>query len=322
MGGPLVTRVHRSTPTAALVSCYRDGVMSTEHGQTAAGRNKRRLALVFGLTSFYFVVEVLGGILTKSLALIADAGHMLTDVAGVGLALLAIRFAERPATPERTYGYYRVEILAALTNAVVLIGISLYILYEAYRRFIEPPSVDSRAMLGVAAVGLAVNIAGMLVLRSGATESLNMKGAYFEVLSDMLTSIGVIVAAIIMLTTGWYYADPLISAGIDLFILPRTWTLMKEAVGVLVEGVPSDVNLAQLRQTIGSVPGVAGVHDLHVWSLTSGVNAMSAHAVLADGASHNDVLLAIHAAVTSDFKIGHVTVQIEPPGWEKAETHL
>ena len=188
--------------------------MGSGHAQSAAGRNKRSLAIVFGLTSTYLVVEVVGGLWTGSLALLADAGHMLTDVAGVGLALLAIRFAESPATAERTYGYYRVEILAAMTNAVVLIGISFYILYEAYGRFRNPPEVESGWMLGVAAVGLAVNLAGMYVLRSGSQESLNMKGAYFEVLSDMLTSIGVIVAGVIMLTTGWYYADPLISAGI------------------------------------------------------------------------------------------------------------
>jgi len=296
--------------------------MSAGQSQSAASRNTKRLLAVFGLTSFYLVVEVVGGLLTKSLALLADAGHMLTDVAGVGLALLAIRFAARPATQARTYGFYRAEILAALTNAVVLIGISFYILYEAYQRWFQPPEVDSRAMLGVAVVGLAVNVAGLLILRVGSNESLNMKGAYFEVLSDMLTSIGVIIAAIIMLTTGWYYADPLISAGIGLFILPRTWTLMKEAVGVLLEGVPADVNLAVLRETLESVPGVANVHDLHIWSLTSGVNALSIHVVVAEGASHADVLNAIHVTITKSFKVGHITVQTEPPGWEAAETHL
>ena len=167
-----------------------------------------------------------------------------------GLALLAIWFAEKPASPERTYGYYRVEILAALTNAVVLIFISLYILYEAYERFKNPPEVQSGGMLGVASIGLVINIVGVFILRSGSKESLNMKGAYFEVLSDMLTSVGVIIAGIIMLTTGWYYADPLISAGIGLFILPRTWALLKDAVGVLLEGTPSDVNIANLRDKL------------------------------------------------------------------------
>lgn len=285
--------------------------MSHEHKSSAAGRNKRRLGLVFGLTASYLIAEVIGGLVTHSLALLADAGHMLTDVAGLALALLAIRFAERPATPERTYGYYRLEILAALVNAVILIGISLYILYEAYERFRNPPEVQSGTMLAVALVGLLVNLVGIYLLKAGSKESLNMKGAYFEVLSDMLTSIGVIVAGIIMLTTGWYYADPLISAGIGLFILPRTWMLLRDAVGVLLEGTPSDVNLAALREGIAAVKGVESLHDLHVWSLTSGINAMSTHAVLRKSAAPDEVLKRIREYATTNFKIDHVTVQVE-----------
>ena len=296
--------------------------MGHGHSHTPAGKNKRRLAIVLGLTTAYLIAEVVGGLLTHSLALLADAGHMLTDVAGLGLALLAIQFAERPATPERTYGFYRVEILAALINAVVLIGISVYILYEAYQRFRNPQEVHSGAMLAVAAAGLVVNLVGIYLLRAASDESLNMKGAYFEVLSDMVTSIGVIIAAIIMLTTGWYYADPIISAGIGLFILPRTWMLLKAAVGVLLEGTPSDVNLATLRESIANVPGVASVHDLHVWCLTSGVNAMSVHAVLADHALHDEVLAAVQKRVTLDFKIAHATVQVECEGCAAYETHL
>ncbi|MBA2527057.1 MAG: cation transporter [Pyrinomonadaceae bacterium] len=296
--------------------------MGHSHTHSAAGKNKRRLAIVLGLTTAYLIAEVVGGLLTHSLALLADAGHMLTDVAGLAMALLAIQFAERPATPERTYGFYRVEILAALTNAVVLIGISVYILYEAYQRFRNPPEVGSGAMLAVAAVGLVVNIIGIYLLRAASEESLNMKGAYFEVMSDMLTSIGVIAAALIMLTTGWYYADPLISAGIGLFILPRTWLLLRDAVGVLLEGTPTDVNLATLREAIRTVPGVADVHDLHVWSLTSGVNAMSVHAVLADHGLHDEVLAAVQKKVTSEFKIAHATVQVECQGCAAYETHL
>jgi len=298
--------------------------MGDSHGhiQSAAGRNKKSLAIVFGLTAFYLIVEVIGGFWTGSLALLADAGHMLTDVAGVGLALLAIWFAEKPASPERTYGYYRVEILAALTNAVVLILISLYILYEAYRRFKNPPEVESVGMLGVAAIGLVVNLIGVYVLRAGSEESLNMKGAYFEVLSDMLTSIGVIIAGIIMLTTGWYYADPIISALIGLFIFPRTWALLKDAVGVLLEGTPSNVDLANLRESLTKIQGVDEIHDLHVWSLTSGVNAMSVHAVLAVGAEHDDILARVHEHCTEDFKISHITVQTERGDFATHETHL
>lgn len=292
------------------------------HGGSAAGRNKKNLIVVLGLTTSYLVAEVVGGLWTGSLALLADAGHMLTDVAGLALALLAIWFAEKPATPERTYGYYRFEILAALTNAVVLIGISLYILYEAYERFRNPPEVESTGMLIVAGIGLVINIAGMFILRAGSKESLNVKGAYFEVLSDMLTSVGVIVAGVIMLATGWYYADPLISAGIGLFILPRTWLLLKESVGVLLEGTPSDVDIQALRAALETVEGVGGIHDLHVWALTSGMNAMSVHAVVTGDDQHDAVLTRIHELCKSEFKISHVTVQTECAGFADHETHL
>lgn len=298
--------------------------MGDSHGHvtSAAGKNKKSLTIVFGLTLFYLIVEVIGGFWTGSLALLADAGHMLTDVAGVGLALLAIWYGERPASETRTFGYYRVEILAALTNAVVLILISLYILYEAYQRFKNPPEVQSIEMLGVAAIGLVINIAGIYILRAGSSESLNMKGAYFEVLSDMLTSIGVIIAGIIMLTTGWYYADPLISAGIGLFILPRTWALLKDAVGVLLEGTPADVDLKHLRESLEKLEGVSGVHDLHVWSLTSGVNAMSCHAVLLNDNEHDVVMMRVHKFVTENYKISHVTVQTECQDFAEHESHL
>ena len=296
--------------------------MGYRHSHTPAGKNKKRLAIVLALTTTYMVAEIVAGLLTQSLALLADAGHMLTDVAGIGLALIAINFAERPATPERTYGFYRVEILAAVINGVVLIGISLYILYEAYERFLNPPEVRSGPMLAVAAIGLLINLVGIYLLKAASEESLNMKGAYYEVLSDMLTSVGVIIAAVVMLTTGWYYADPIISAGIGLFILPRTWLLLKDAVSVLLEGTPSDVNLTSLRESIAGVEGVASVHDLHVWSLTSGVNAMSVHTVLADHALHDEVLTAVQRRVTLDFKIAHATVQVECQGCSQYETHL
>lgn len=296
--------------------------MTTAATLSAAGRHQRRLLFVFGLTGSYLLAEVVGGIVTRSLALLADAGHMLTDVGGLGFALLAIRFAGKPATPARTYGYYRAEILAALGNAVMLIGVSLYILYEAYQRLRHPPVVASAGMLAIATVGLGINAAGALVLRRSARESLNLKGAYFEVLSDLLTSIGVIAAALIMLTTGWYYADPIISAGIGLFILPRTWRLLREAVGVLLEGAPSEVNLATVRQTILATPGVTGVHDLHVWTLTSGLNALSAHVVGTRDGSYPDLLRAVQERVTASHPISHVTVQIEPPDWERTESHL
>ena len=303
-------------------SDHRERAGGDGHAHGHRGANARSLSIVLGLTGVYMMAEAAAGFLTGSLALLADAGHMLTDVGGLALALFAMRLAERPATAAHTYGLYRAEILAAVANAIVLLGISLFVLFEAYERFRSPPNVQSPAMLGVAVVGLAVNVLGVVVLRKGSRGSLNMRGAYFEVISDLVTSVGVIVAAIIMWTTGWYYADPLISAGIGLFIVPRTWRLLREAVGVLLEGTPSDVNLAAVRVAVSAVPGVAGLHDLHVWTITSGMNAMSMHAVLAKGASHDVVLQAIRARVTSDFNVGHVTIQVESSGCPATETHL
>lgn len=291
------------------------------HTHSAAGRHQRPLVITLLMTSGFLIAEVVGGILTNSLALLADAGHMLTDVGGLALALFAIRFAARPATPEHTYGFYRAEILAALANAVVLVGISLYILFEAYQRFLEPPTVASGPMLVIAVIGLGVNIAGLFLLRAGSTESLNLQGAYFEVLSDLVGSLGVIVAALVIWTTGWRYADPLVSAGIGLFILPRTWTLLKQAVGVLLEGTPSDVNVAALRDAIAGIDGVRGVHDLHVWVLTSGLNAMSVHIVCGGDIARDALLTRVHDRVRESFPITHLTVQIESEGWETGETH-
>ena len=288
---------------------------------SGAQKNKRHLVIVLVLTSIYLAAEVIGGLMTHSLALLADAGHMFTDVAGIGLALLAITYAQRAPTSERTYGYYRIEILAALLNSLILVGISFYVLYEAYQRFKNPPEVASGPMLLVAVVGLVVNVIGMRLLRDASTESLNMKGAYFEVLSDLLTSIGVIVAAVVMWATRWYYVDPLLSAGIGLFILPRTWNLLRSAVGILLEGTPAEIDLGAVRRVISEIQGVAGVHDLHVWALTSGINALSAHVVSSNGAINEELLNSIQKRVTSDFPIRHTTIQLERVGCESQEAH-
>jgi len=295
--------------------------MAHVHETSAAGRHKRPLVITLILTSVFLVTEAVGGVLTGSLALLADAGHMLTDAGGLILALVAIWFASRPATPERTYGYYRAEILAALANAVVLIGISIYILIEAWSRFRDPPDVASGWMLAIATIGLGVNAVGIMLLRTGSTETLNLKGAYFEVLSDALSSLGVIAAAAVMWTTGWRYADPLVSAGIGLFILPRTWLLLREAVGVLLEGTPQDIDLGALRSALSNMDGVADVHDLHVWALTSGVNAMSVHVVARRPEDVSSMLSRVSACATGQFRIGHVTVQVEPPGSTCQGTH-
>ena len=273
------------------------------------------------LTGGFFVAEVIGGLMTDSLALLADAGHMLTDVGGLGLAWFATRFASKPATPEHTYGFYRAEILAAVANAVVLLGISGFILVEAYGRFRNPPAVATWPMLAIAVIGLIINVVGIKVLSPGADESLNVKGAYFEVLSDLVSSVGVILAAVVMWTTGWRYADPLVSAAIGLFIVPRTWALLRQAVGILLEGTPSDVNIEALRGALSEIPGISDVHDLHVWSLSSGVNAMSAHVVRAEDASSDDVLRRACDCVVRTFPIGHVTIQVEPSGWQEGPPH-
>ena len=279
-------------------------------GSAAAG-HKKRMAWALGLTLTYMAVEVAGGLITGSLALLADAAHMLTDAGGLALALLAIRFGERPATPQRTYGYLRAEILAALANAVVLLLLTVYILYEAYQRFVDPPAVLGWPMLLVASVGLAVNLVSMRLLAGGSSESLNVQGAYFEVLSDMLGSLGVIVAALVIMATGWTYADPLIGAGIGLFIVPRTWGLLRQATHILLEGTPPLVDVALMEREIAAVPGVNAVHDLHVWTITSGLDAMSAHVLVHDGSEALRVLHDVRTLVKNRFGIDHVTVQVE-----------
>jgi cobalt-zinc-cadmium efflux system protein len=281
---------------------------------SVTAQNRRALFFTFGLTFSYFVVELVGGILTNSLALLADAAHMLTDVAGLGLALFATWMSQKPATPTKTYGYYRVEILAALANAVALFLISFYILYEAYRRFEEPPEVASLPMLVVAVVGLVVNLVSLWILRKGAEESLNLHAAFLEVMSDALGSVGVIVAGLIMLASGWYYADPIFGVLIGLFILPRTWALLKQAVNVLLEGTPAHINLPAIEKAMLQVKEVAAVHDLHVWTITSGMEALSAHVVLREDRQPRSaavVLEAISALLKESFAIDHSTIQIE-----------
>jgi len=286
--------------------------MSDTH--STAGVHKRGLIWVLVLTTGFMAAEVWAGLWTHSLALLADAGHMLTDAGGLGLALFAIRLAERPATPDRTYGYYRAEILAALANAIILIGISVYILYEAYERFRNPPVIQSGAMFFVALLGMGVNLTGVWILRAGSKNSLNIQGAYFEVLSDLLASVGVMIGALVMWFTGWYYADPLISAAIGLFILPRTWRLLKEATGILLEGTPAHLNVAEISQVLQGVKGVKTVHDLHVWTLTSGFDCLSGHLVVQSLEQSQPVLAEAQRVLHAKFSIRHATLQIEIEG--------
>ncbi len=278
---------------------------------TAAAKHANRLRWALALTGTYMIAEVVGALVTGSLALLADAAHMLTDVGGLALALLAIRFAAREATPQLTYGYLRTEVLSALTNAVVLLLLTVYILYEAYQRFLAPPEILSGPMLIVAAIGLVVNLISMRLLAGGSSESLNVKGAYLEVLGDMLGSVGVIVAALIIMWTGWRLADPIMGAGIGLFIVPRTWTLLKQVTHILMEGTPPNIDLALLERKLMDIPGVTAVQDLHVWTVTSGFDAMSCHLVVADISKARDALQNARRVMKDNFGIDHVTIQVE-----------
>jgi len=278
---------------------------------SVAGANQGRLAVVFTITLTVFGVELVGGFLANSLALIADAGHMFTDVAGIGLALLAIRFASRPATRNRTFGYLRLEILAAVVNAVLLFGVAAYVLIEAWRRLSEPPEVASGLMLAVAIVGLAANATSLFLLRGAQHESLNMRGAYLEVMGDLAGSAAVIVAAVVIAMTGWTAADAVASVIIGLLIIPRTWRLLRDAVDVLLEATPKGVDLELVRSHILDAPGVSDVHDLHAWTITSGMNVVSAHVVLKAAADSPAVLDHLCRCLSGDFDIEHSTFQLE-----------
>ena len=279
------------------------------HAHHVAG-NERRLYAALALTTLYMLVEIAGGIVTGSLALLSDAAHMFTDVTALAISLAAVRIGRRAVDDRRSYGYQRFEILAAAFNALLLLAVGAYILYEAWRRFFEPPELNSAGMLGIAAVGLAVNLVSMRLLAGGKVASLNVKGAYLEVWSDMLGSAGVIVAALAIRATGWTWLDPAVAVGIGLWVLPRTWTLLKASTHILLEGAPADVDVAKLRAQIELMPGVTTVHDLHVWTLTTGRNVLTAHVVCNEKAGA-DLLATISTELKRDFGIFHTTIQLE-----------
>jgi cobalt-zinc-cadmium efflux system protein len=279
--------------------------------QPHSSRHKGRLWAVFALTSCFLVIEVVVALSTGSLSLLADAAHMLVDTGGLLMSLFAVWFAERPATPAKTYGYYRVEILAALINGVVLCLLAAGILIKAWERLWHPPPVPGAPMLVVALLGLAVNLTGMALLRSGAGESLNVRGAYLEVMGDAASSAAVIVAGAVILWSGWTVADPLASGAIALLILPRTWALLRQAVNVLLEGAPPHLDVPEIEAALCAVAGVRRVHDLHVWTLTSGREAMSAHVVVGPDTPADRMLDRLHVLLHARFGIDHTTIQIE-----------
>ena len=287
-----------------------------EHGRRAvhaAERHRGRLWLAFVLLLAFMVVETVAAFATGSLALLSDAGHMFTDVLGIGMALAAIA-AIRHATddPQRTFGLYRLEVLAALANAVLLSGVALYVLVEAVRRFDEPPRVLAGPMLAVALAGLVVNLVAFALLRPGATESINVRGAYLEVLGDLLGSAGVIVAAVVIARTDWWWVDPAVAVAIGLLILPRTWRLGRAAVRILVQAAPAHLDVPAVHARLSALPGVSDVHDLHVWTLTSGMEVASAHLTIAAEAEIGTVLATARDTLQDEFDIEHATLQVEP----------
>ena len=288
-----------------------------------------RLKTVLLLSSSYFIAAVFTVLVTGSLALLSEAGHTLADVGGLALALFAISYARKSPTPHRTYGFYRIEILASLINSVVLVLLSTYILFEAFRRIFDPPEIQSFPMMIVAAVGLVVNFIGMRLLigyshvqnkdkderevreEQEKEQNLNIKAAYLETLSDTIGAAGVIVAGIIMFTIKFYLADPIISIGLALFMIPRIWSIMKKAIHILMEGSPSDISHEEVKQSILQIRGVTGVFELHIWTITSGMHALSAHVVVIDQRKSHTILQDINAILERRFKITHATIQIE-----------
>lgn len=286
----------------------------------AGARHAGRLWSSFALIAGFLVVQVVVGLAANSLALLSDAGHMATDALGLGMALAAITAANRATHAEhRTFGLYRLEILAALANAVLLFGVAGYVLTEAARRLDDPPEVSSIPVLIVGVIGLAVNLVAFMLLRQGATESLNVRGAYFEVVADTLGSVGVIIAAGLMWVTGWGWVDPVIGAGIGLFILPRAWRLGRDAVRILVQAAPEGVDLQAVTAALTAIDGVADVHDLHVWTLTSDMEVLTTHLGIAAGVDSQRVLQQARTVLAERFHLQHATLQVETAGDHSCE---
>lgn len=288
------------------------------HGSIRAGeRHRGRLQLAFVVLAVFMVVEVVGGLVSGSLALLSDAGHMVTDVLGLGMALAAIRLASRGRErSHQTFGLYRLEILAALANAVLLFGVAGYVVLQAVRRFGDPPEVLGATMLVVAGLGLAANVVAFFLLRAGAKESLNVEGAYLEVLADTVGSVAVMAAAVVIEVTGWQWVDPAVGVAIGLWVLPRTFRLATRAVRILVQAAPVGVDLDALESDLAAVPGVIDVHDLHMWTLTSEMDVVSAHLMVTVGTDSHGVLDEARALLRDRYRVTHATLQVEPDDHE------
>jgi cobalt-zinc-cadmium efflux system protein len=287
-----------------------EGGSHAGHDHTA-GANAKSLTIALGLTGSFLIAELVGAYWFNSLALLSDAAHMFTDAAALAIALAAIKIGQRAADKQRTYGYRRFEILAAAFNAILLFVVAGYVLYEGVLRFFKPEAVGSVGMLIVASIGLLVNLIAMRVLVGGKDASLNIKGAYLEVWADMLGSLGVIVAAVAIYFTNWSWIDPIVAIGIGLWVLPRTWILLRDTTQILLQGVPRGMDLDAIRAAIGAVPGVAGVHDLHVWSVAGDDASLTAHIAIASGLDQTTVRKAVAGLLEAQFKIHHSTLQTE-----------
>lgn len=287
-------------------------------GGTAAAAYRGRLRVALWITLTVMVVEIVGGIVANSLALVADAAHMATDALGLAMALLAIHFANRPPSGNRTFGYARAEILAALANCLLLLGVGGYVLYEAIQRFVTPAETEGGLTAVFGLIGLVANMISLSLLMRGQKDSLNVRGAFLEVAADALGSLAVLVSAVLVLTTGWQAADPVASIVIGLMIVPRTWKLLRETLNVLLEAAPEDVDMAAVRSHIRALPGVEDVHDLHAWTITSGLPVLSAHVVVGaealDTIGHEKMLHELRTCLGDHFDVEHCTFQLEPDG--------
>ena len=291
------------------------------HGHSHRGANKRALAVVLFLTAGFMVAEVIGGILTGSLALLADAGHMLSDAASLAVSLFAAWLAGRPATPSRSFGYRRAEILAALFNGLTLVAISVWIFIEAFRRFSEPPEVLGGLMLAVAVLGLLVNVAGAFILSRSEGESLNVEGALRHVIADVLGSVGAIIAAVVIILTGWRYADPLISFVIGLLVLTSSWKLLRDSVTILLEATPRGIDAEEVGGKMVGVEGIREVHDLHIWTITSGFPALAAHVLVGDHENCHEKRRELEDLLEHEYGIEHTTLQVDHVGDHQATLH-
>lgn len=303
------------TSSPAYNEIWRRSVGTGHDHQTKTSGNERALLTALALTGGFMLAEVAAGLWFNSLALLSDAAHMFTDVTALAIAVAAIRIAQRPADRRRTFGYHRFEVLAAAFNASLLFIVAIYIFWEAVQRFRTPAEVQSLGMLVVAVLGLLVNGLSMWLLRDRSAGSLNIRGAYLEVWADLLGSIGVIVAALVIRVTGWQWVDPVMGVAIGLWVLPRTWTLLKEATNVLLEGVPPEIDLDAIEQALRAVPGVAEIHDLHVWALSSGRTALTSHVEVKENVPQPDRLEAVLGSLLAErFGISHTVIQAEFPG--------